>query len=184
AAEPGRHADAFLGRYGEGADLRAPHRHGRLLRGYARARQRRKRRPADHAGGGGGPLPRHRRRRLLFRSVLVPGHLTASRIVAETDPIISVRGLRTQFGAQGIDDGPALDGRAGEVIGVVGGSGTGKSVLLRTIVGLNRQTAGTISVFGADTGRLDEGEWRRLEARWGVLFQAGALFSSLTVAEN
>jgi len=104
--------------------------------------------------------------------------------VAETDPIISVRGLRTQFGAQVIHDGLDLDVRAGEVIGVVGGSGTGKSVLLRTIVGLNRQTAGTINVFGADTGRLNEDEWRQLEARWGVLFQAGALFSSLTVAEN
>ncbi|HTO82370.1 MAG TPA: ABC transporter ATP-binding protein [Methylomirabilota bacterium] len=104
--------------------------------------------------------------------------------MAETDPIISVRGLRTQFGAQVIHDGLDLDVRAGEVIGVVGGSGTGKSVLLRTIVGLNRQTAGTINVFGADTGRLNEDEWRQLEARWGVLFQAGALFSSLTVAEN
>jgi len=104
--------------------------------------------------------------------------------VAETDPIISVRGLRTQFGPQVIHDGLDLDVRAGEVIGVVGGSGTGKSVLLRTIVGLNRQTAGTISVFGADTGGLNEAEWRQLEARWGVLFQAGALFSSLTVAEN
>jgi len=104
--------------------------------------------------------------------------------VAETDPIISVRGLRTQFGAQVIHDGLDLDVRAGEVIGVVGGSGTGKSVLLRTIVGLNRQTAGTISVFGKDTRSLSEAEWQRLEARWGVLFQAGALFSSLTVAEN
>ncbi len=104
--------------------------------------------------------------------------------MAETDPIISVRGLRTQFGAQVIHDGLDLDVHAGEVIGVVGGSGTGKSVLLRTIVGLNRQKAGTISVFGEDTSRLSEAGWQRLEARWGVLFQAGALFSSLTVAEN
>ena len=65
----------------------------------------------------------------------------------ETQPIISVRGLRTQFGAQVIHDNLDLDVRAGEVLGVVGGSGTGKSVLLRTIIGLNKQRAGSISVF-------------------------------------
>jgi len=104
--------------------------------------------------------------------------------VATADPIISVRGLRTQFGTQVIHDNLDLDVRAGEVLGVVGGSGTGKSVLLRTIIGLNPKRAGTISVFGEDTGRLSEEEVRRLQSRWGVLFQAGALFSSLTVAEN
>ncbi len=97
---------------------------------------------------------------------------------------ISIRGLRNQFGQQVIHDGLDLDVRRGEVLGVVGGSGTGKSVLLRTIVGLNRPKAGTIIVLGQDTGRLSEREWRKLQARWGVLFQSGALFSSLTVAQN
>ena len=100
------------------------------------------------------------------------------------DPIIAVKGLRTQFGAQVIHDNLDLEVRPGEVIGVVGGSGTGKSVLLRTIVGLNRQTAGTIQVFGQDTAALREAAWQRLQARWGVLFQGGALFSSLTTAQN
>jgi phospholipid/cholesterol/gamma-HCH transport system ATP-binding protein len=104
--------------------------------------------------------------------------------VAAGDPIIRVSGLRTQFGTQVIHDNLDLEVRAGEVIGVVGGSGSGKSVLLRTIVGLNRQTAGSIVVFGQDTGGLGDAEWRRLQARWGVLFQGGALFSSLTVAQN
>ena len=74
--------------------------------------------------------------------------------------------------------------RRGEVLGVVGGSGTGKSVLLRTIVGLNHPAAGSIQVLGQDTQGLSDAEWRKLESRWGVLFQSGALFSSLTVAEN
>jgi len=99
-------------------------------------------------------------------------------------PTISIRGLVTRFGEQTVHDGLDLDVRRGEVLGVVGGSGTGKSVLLRTVVGLNRPAAGRIEVLGQDTGHLSEGAWRSLEARWGVLFQSGALFSSLTVAEN
>jgi phospholipid/cholesterol/gamma-HCH transport system ATP-binding protein len=99
-------------------------------------------------------------------------------------PVISIRGLVTRFGKQTIHDGLDLDVRRGEVLGVVGGSGTGKSVLLRTIVGLNRPVAGRIQVLGEDTQGLSDADWRRLESRWGVLFQSGALFSSLTVAEN
>ena len=99
-------------------------------------------------------------------------------------PAISIHGLVTRFGAQTVHDGLDLDVRRGEVLGVVGGSGTGKSVLLRTVVGLNRPAAGRIEVLGQDTGHLSAGAWRSLEARWGVLFQSGALFSSLTVAEN
>ena len=99
-------------------------------------------------------------------------------------PIISIRALVTRFGKQTIHDGLDLDVRRGEVLGVVGGSGTGKSVLLRTIVGLNRPAAGRIQVLGQDTQGLSDAEWRQLESRWGVLFQSGALFSSLTVAEN
>jgi phospholipid/cholesterol/gamma-HCH transport system ATP-binding protein len=70
------------------------------------------------------------------------------------------------------------------VLGVVGGSGTGKSVLLRTIVGLNRPKAGSIKVFGKDVLNVTEEERRQIETRWGVLFQDGALFSSLTVRQN
>jgi len=102
----------------------------------------------------------------------------------ESDIVIRIRGLRTQFGAQVIHDGLDLDVRRGEVLGIVGGSGTGKSVLLNTIIGLNRQRAGTIEVFGQDTRRLNAAALQRLKARWGVLFQQGALFSSLTVAQN
>ncbi len=99
-------------------------------------------------------------------------------------PAIRIRGLGTRFGATVIHDGLDLDIEPGEVMGVVGGSGTGKSVLLRTIIGLNRPTGGTIEVLGQDTSKLDAAGLRRLKTRWGVLFQDGALFSSLTVAEN
>jgi phospholipid/cholesterol/gamma-HCH transport system ATP-binding protein len=99
-------------------------------------------------------------------------------------PIIRVRGLVTRFGAKTIHEALDLDVRAGEVLGVVGGSGTGKSVLLRTIVGLIRPAAGEIEVFGHDMLKLKQAERRSVEARWGVLFQDGALFSSMTVAEN
>ena len=107
-------------------------------------------------------------------------------VTAEPDAaaIISVRGLRTVLGGSTIHDGLDLDVRRGEVLGVVGGSGTGKSVLLRTIVGLIKPTAGTVRVFGEDFARLPVAERRACEMRWGVLFQDGALFSSLTVAQN
>ncbi|MBH62217.1 MAG: ABC transporter ATP-binding protein [Alphaproteobacteria bacterium] len=101
-----------------------------------------------------------------------------------SDAIIRVRGLRNQFGSQVIHDGLDLDVNRGEVLGVVGGSGTGKSVLLRTIVGLNRPAAGRIEVFGQGLTSLSEAEREKLEERWGVLFQDGALFSSLSVAQN
>jgi phospholipid/cholesterol/gamma-HCH transport system ATP-binding protein len=100
------------------------------------------------------------------------------------EPVISVRGLRTRFGRQVVHDGLDLDVMRGEVLGVVGGSGAGKSVLLRTIIGLNRPAAGTITVLGRRIDQLDTKGWAALQARWGVLFQNGALFSSLTVAEN
>ena len=103
---------------------------------------------------------------------------------AEPGAIISIRGLVNRFGKQIVHDGLDLDVRAGEVLGVVGGSGSGKSVLLRTIVGLNRPYAGRIVVLGEDTAAMSEREWQQLQQRWGVLFQSGALFSSLTVAEN
>jgi phospholipid/cholesterol/gamma-HCH transport system ATP-binding protein len=99
-------------------------------------------------------------------------------------PVIRVRGLVTRFGTQTIHDGLDLDVRRGEVLGVVGGSGTGKSVLLKTIIGLIRPAAGRIDVLGDDTSTLNDAERIALQSRWGVLFQDGALFSSMTVAEN
>ncbi|HEX6840127.1 MAG TPA: ABC transporter ATP-binding protein [Stellaceae bacterium] len=100
------------------------------------------------------------------------------------EPIIRVRGLLTRVGGRVLHDALDLDVRRGEVLGVVGASGSGKSVLLRTIVGLQRPTAGTIEVFGEDLQAQSEARLRQIEARWGVLFQDGALFSSMTVAEN
>jgi phospholipid/cholesterol/gamma-HCH transport system ATP-binding protein len=99
-------------------------------------------------------------------------------------PVIRVRGLKTRFGQQVVHDGVDLDVTKGEVIGLVGGSGTGKSVLLREIVGLMVPSAGSIEVLGKDTENLSESERLSLQARWGMLFQDGALFSSLTVLEN
>jgi phospholipid/cholesterol/gamma-HCH transport system ATP-binding protein len=100
------------------------------------------------------------------------------------DFVIRVGGLVNRFGTQTIHDGIDLEVRRGEVLGVVGGSGTGKSVLLRTIVGLNRPAAGSIDVLGNEVYHSSETALHRLEQRWGVLFQDGALFSSLTVAQN
>lgn len=98
--------------------------------------------------------------------------------------IVEVRGLVNRFGTQTIHQDLDLDIHRGEILGVVGGSGTGKSVLLRSIVGLRRPTAGSVKVFGEDLQRLGPTDRSRLERRFGVLFQAGALFSSLTVTEN
>jgi phospholipid/cholesterol/gamma-HCH transport system ATP-binding protein len=100
------------------------------------------------------------------------------------DPIIRVRGIVNRFGAETVHDGVDLDVRRGEVLGIVGGSGSGKSVLLRTIVGLNRPVEGEVEVFGHKVLSMSDRQRRELERRWGVLFQDGALFSSLTVAQN
>nr|WP_210730672.1 ABC transporter ATP-binding protein [Roseibacterium persicicum] len=95
-----------------------------------------------------------------------------------------MRGLRNQFGTQVVHDGLDLDVYRGEVLGVVGGSGTGKSVLLRTIAGLQTPAAGSIRVLGTDVRTADLAARTALQMRWGVMFQDGALFSSLTVREN
>ena len=105
--------------------------------------------------------------------------------VQETpDIVIRVRGLRNQFGQHVVHDQLDLDVYKSEIVGVVGGSGTGKSVLLRSIVGLQQPTAGTIEVLGVDLTTSDEAARQQLGRRWGVMFQDGALFSSLTVREN
>ena len=100
------------------------------------------------------------------------------------EAIITVRGLRNQFGAQVVHDGLDLEVRQGEILGVVGGSGTGKSVLMRSILQLRRPDAGEIRVMGVDARSQDPADRRHIERNTGVLFQDGALFSSLTVGEN
>lgn len=99
-------------------------------------------------------------------------------------PIIKVRGLVKRFGDHVVHDGLDLDVRRGEIIGIVGGSGTGKSVLLQQIVGLLKPDAGRIEVLGQSVRDTSDEEYRRLRRRWGVMFQDGALFSSLTVRQN
>ena len=98
---------------------------------------------------------------------------------------IRIRGLKNQFGDAVIHEDLDLDVRSGEILGIVGGSGTGKSVLLRSIVGLQTPAAGEIEVYGKTLDAItDPEESRDLRRRWGVMFQGGALFSTLSVAEN
>jgi phospholipid/cholesterol/gamma-HCH transport system ATP-binding protein len=101
-------------------------------------------------------------------------------------PVIAIRGLVNRFGDQVVHEGLDLDVRRGEILGVVGGSGTGKSVLMRAIIGLQRPAAGTVTVFGQSMLGSDEEDPAivAIRRRWGVLFQGGALFSTLTVSEN
>jgi len=99
------------------------------------------------------------------------------------DPIV-VEGLVSRFGDNVIHDGLNLTMHRGEVLGVVGGSGAGKSVLLNTLIGLKRPDGGSVRVFGYDLGHANRAAWAAIERNWGVLFQGGALFSNLTVREN
>jgi len=100
------------------------------------------------------------------------------------EKVIEVRGLRNQFGSQVVHDNLDLDIWRGEIVGVVGGSGSGKSVLLRSIIGLNRPAAGSVKLLGQEMTDISDSRRAEVERRCGVLFQNGALFSSLTVAEN
>jgi phospholipid/cholesterol/gamma-HCH transport system ATP-binding protein len=104
--------------------------------------------------------------------------------LSERTPIVSVRGLVNRFGSQVVHDGVDLDVYEGEVLGIVGGSGSGKSVLLRTMLGLHRPTEGTVCLEGRDITHMSDAELLAVKRRYGVTFQHGALFSSLTVAEN
>lgn len=98
---------------------------------------------------------------------------------------ICIRNLKNQFGDAVVHEDLNLDVRSGEILGVVGGSGTGKSVLMRSIIGLQTPTAGEIEVYGKTLDTIaNEEESRDLRRRWGVMFQGGALFSTLSVAEN
>ncbi|MER2604285.1 MAG: ABC transporter ATP-binding protein [Siculibacillus sp.] len=107
----------------------------------------------------------------------------AERTGAE-QPIIRCRGITVGFGEKLILENLDLDVQRGEILGFVGGSGTGKSVLMRTILGLNERRAGTVEVFGHDLDTVDQATRTGIERCWGVLFQHGALFSSLTVKQN
>ncbi|HEY8332215.1 MAG TPA: ABC transporter ATP-binding protein [Tardiphaga sp.] len=104
--------------------------------------------------------------------------------VTTSDAIIRVRDLRVDFGPRRVLDGLNLDVGRGEILGFVGASGAGKSVLTRTIIGLMPKVAGHIEVFGTDMDEADFAARRAIERRWGVLFQHGALFSSLSVMQN
>lgn len=100
------------------------------------------------------------------------------------DAILTARNVSVGFNEKLVLDGLSLDVRRGEILGFVGASGSGKSVLLRTILGLNRKQSGTITLFGKDIDKLTDAQKIGIDMRIGVLFQHGALFSALTVAEN
>jgi phospholipid/cholesterol/gamma-HCH transport system ATP-binding protein len=99
-------------------------------------------------------------------------------------PVLEVRGLVNRFGSQLVHDGLDMEVHEDEVFGIVGGSGAGKSVLLRTILGLQRPEAGTVRIGGSDITHMSAAQLRPIQARYGVAFQQGALYSGLTVLQN
>lgn len=103
---------------------------------------------------------------------------------AQPEIVVALRGIANRFGRQSVHENLDLDVHRGEVLGLIGGSGTGKSVLLRAILGLRKQQAGSVHIFGQDMASADSRTLRSIRSRWGVLFQDGALFSSLSVLEN
>ena len=103
---------------------------------------------------------------------------------AEAETVIDVRGVVTRFGRQTVHDGLDLQVRRGELVALIGGSGSGKSVLLREILGLQRPTEGTVHLLGTDMWNAPEPELAATRRRFGMMFQEGALFSSLDVAAN
>jgi phospholipid/cholesterol/gamma-HCH transport system ATP-binding protein len=98
--------------------------------------------------------------------------------------VLQVSGLVNRFGTQVVHDGLDMEVRADEVFGIVGGSGAGKSVLLRSILGLQRPLAGVVRIDGGDITQMSEAQLRSVKARYGVTFQQGALYSGLTVLQN
>ena len=102
----------------------------------------------------------------------------------DADAVVQMQGIVTRFGKQVVHDGLDLSVRRGEILAIAGGSGSGKSVLLREMIGLQKATAGTVRLFGTDLATLDADGWQALRQRWGVMFQKGGLFSALTVREN
>ncbi len=111
-----------------------------------------------------------------------PGQRPAAR--PSRQAVLKVRGVTVAFGQKTVLENLDLDVWRGEILGFVGASGSGKSVLMRTVLGLNRRRAGEIEIFGVDYDRADDAERMAVDQRIGVLFQHGALFSALTVLEN
>jgi len=105
-------------------------------------------------------------------------------MAAEQTPIVEVRGLVNRFGPQVVHDHLEMTVEPGEVFGIVGGSGSGKSVLLRSILGLQRPQAGEVRLMGRDVTQMAPVELKEVKATYGVTFQQGALFSALTVLQN
>ena len=103
---------------------------------------------------------------------------------ANAKAVISIKDLVVGFGDVTVLKGVTLDVNRGEILGVVGGSGGGKTVLMRTIIGLLPRRGGGIETFGIDRDKATEEEFRAVQRRWGILFQQGALFSSLTARQN
>jgi phospholipid/cholesterol/gamma-HCH transport system ATP-binding protein len=99
-------------------------------------------------------------------------------------PVLETHGIVTRFGSDLIHDGVSFAIQRGQVVALIGGSGTGKSVLLKEMIGLQRPTGGRVSLFGVDVWSSDDQQMNALRRRFGMLFQDGALFSSLTVADN
>lgn len=98
--------------------------------------------------------------------------------------VVQMQGIATRFGRQVVHQGLDLTVRRGEILAIAGGSGSGKSVLLREMMGLQKPTSGSVRLFGTDLATLDSSGWQALRQRWGVMFQKGGLFSALTVGEN
>lgn len=114
-----------------------------------------------------------------------PGtHSTAPQKAAAKEVIVSLRGITNRFGQQVVHEKLDLDVYKGEILGLIGGSGSGKSVLLRTVLGLNKQAEGSIRIMDVSMEEAGEAEKAAIRRQWGVLFQDGALFSSLNVGEN
>ena len=180
AARRGR-LPALHGRHDQGAVRRGDHRPGRLPgRAQGRGQRRVARHPCDIRRGQG-HLPgdnfgrRVRHVSVGDRSVIVDNG---------REVVIRVRGLAKSFGSHQIWDGLNLDVYRGEILAIVGGSGQGKSVLMRVITGLVIPDAGEVGLFGQNTKTLSPQDRLDIERRWGILFQDGALFSSLTVLQN
>ncbi len=110
--------------------------------------------------------------------------LSDDELLDNEGPAVEVRGLTSAFGDNVVHKDLDITCERGEVLGVVGGSGSGKSVLLNTIIGLRAPQGGSVRVFGQDIQHASRRRWTAIERRWGVLFQQGALFSNLTVREN